>query len=566
MTDSHLVLELAIAWAAAFAGGLVAQRLRQPPIVGYLLAGVLVGPFTPGPVLHTGEIGVLAQIGVAFLMFALGVEFSFAELRELGRVVMVGGPLQILATMLLGPLLAVPLHLSLRQGLFLGGILALSSTVVALKVLMGRGEMQSLHGRIALGLLVAQDVAVVPLVVLLPVLVGRGGVDVGELLLIALKAGAVMAGVYVLGIRVAPWLLRRAALGRSRELFLLGVVALALGTALLTEEIGLSLAFGAFLAGLAVAESSYRPQVLAEILPLRDLFTALFFVSVGLLVDPGTLVSRLGLVVLLACVVLLGKTAIVSAVVKLLGVPLSAAVLTGAGMAQIGEFSFVLGALGVQTGALPRPIFSLILGTALVTILLAAPLLSAVSAAAAAAERAARSRRVDVEVFHEADGLMDHTVICGYGRVGREVALALKEHELPYLVMEQDPIIVEELEREGVPVIFGDAGSRVVLEHARLEAATLLAVLLPDPATSELVTILAREMYPHLDILARAATEEGAERLRQAGATRVVQPEFEAGVAVVGYALRRYGLSGPDLARTVLGRRARYYHITNRTW
>lgn len=566
MTDSHLVLELALAWAAAFVGGLVAQRLRQPPIVGYLLAGMVIGPFTPGPVIHNGEIGVLAQIGVAFLMFALGVEFSFPELRDLGRVVILGGPLQVLGTMALGPLIAIPLHLSLRQGLFLGGVLALSSTVVALKVLMGRGELQSPYGRIAVGLLIAQDLAVVPLVILLPILSGGEAVHLVDLLLIAVKAAAVMVGVYVVGIRLAPWLLSHAALGRSRELFLLGVVALALGTALLTQEIGLSLAFGAFLAGLAIAESTYRTQVLAEILPLRDLFTALFFVSVGLMIDPGSLAPRLGMIGLLACAVLLGKTAVVSAVVKLLGVPLRTALLAGASMAQVGEFSFVLGALGVQTGALPRSVFSLILGTALVTIVLSAPLLTAVTAAV---ERAARGRRVEVGVFNGASAggeLTDHTVICGYGRVGREVASALKEHNLPYLVLERNPAIVEELQQEGVPVIFGDATSRVVLEHAGLERAALIAVLLPDPAAGELVTILAREMYPELDILARAATEEGAERLRQAGATRVVQPEFEAGVAVVGYALRRYGLSGPDLARTVLGRRARYYNISNRTW
>jgi monovalent cation:H+ antiporter-2, CPA2 family len=568
MTHSQLILDLALAWGAAGIGGLVAQRFRQPPIVGYLLAGVLVGPFTPGPVIHSGDIGVVAQIGVAFLMFALGVEFSFEEFRDLGRVVALGGPLQILGTMLLGLLLAVPLGLSVRQGLFLGGILALSSTVVALKVLMGRGELRTLHGRIAVGLLIAQDLAVVPLVVILPILTGRGTIQVTGLILLALKAAAVIVGVYMLGARVAPWLLRHMALGRSRELFLLGVVGMALGTALLTEEIGLSLAFGAFLAGLTVAESPYRTQVLAEILPLRDLFTALFFVSVGLLIDPGTLVAKLGLVVLVAGVVLCGKTALVTLVVTVLGAPLRAALLTGASIAQIGEFSFVLAGLGVQTGAIPASIFTLVLATALVTIVLSAPLLAVMPTVTTILERGGGGRRSHSAERHDmmpSGEMRNHTVICGYGRVGREVGSALQEYGLPYLVIEQDPDIVEELHRADIPVIFGDATNRTVLEHAYLGAAMLLAVLLPDAATTELVTLYARELYPNLDILARASNAEGAERLRQAGATNVVQPEFEAGVAVVGHALRRHGLSGPELARQVLSRRASFYRITTRT-
>jgi CPA2 family monovalent cation:H+ antiporter-2 len=529
---------------------------------------MVIGPFTPGPVVSGGDISVLAEIGVAFLMFALGVEFSLAGLRDLGRVVVLGGPLQILGTMALGLLLAHPLGLSLRQGLFLGGILALSSTIVALKILMGRGELQERHGRIAVGLLIAQDLAVVPLVIFLPVLTHGGGVNLAGLLLIAVKAAAVVAGVYVVGVRVAPWLLRHAALGQSRELFILGVVGMALGTALLTQAIGLSLAFGAFLAGLTVAESTYRTQVLAEILPLRDLFTALFFVSIGLLINPGTLLSQMALVALVSGAVIVGKTSIVTAVVAALGVPFRVALLTGAGIAQIGEFSFVLATLGVKTGVLSTSLFNLVLATAAVTIFLSPPLLSLSHVVAGAIGRAQEARRHVLEPAGTtgASEMTDHTVICGYGRVGREVAAALQEHDFPYVVIDLNPEIVDDLQAQGVPVIFGDATNPVVLEHAQLGRARLLAVLLPDPAACEVVTIRARELFPRLDILARAVSAENAERLRQAGATNVVQPEFEAGVTVVGHALRSYGLSGPELARTVLARRASYYQISNRTW
>jgi monovalent cation:H+ antiporter-2, CPA2 family len=562
MTDAHLVLDLALAWSAAFVGGVAAQRLRQPPILGYLLAGMVIGPFTPGPVIHNASIPALADIGVAFLMFALGAEFSLAELRALGKVVSIGGPLQVLGTMALGPLLAAPLHLSLRQGVFLGALLALSSTVVALKVLMGRGELQSGHGRVALGLLIAQDLAVVPLVVLLPTVAAHGGFEVMPLLAMIGKAAAVIVGVFIVGTRLAPWLLRHAASTRSRELLLLGGVALALGTALLTQAIGLSLAFGAFLAGLAVAESNYRTQVLAEVLPLRDLFTSLFFVSVGLLINPATLETKLGLVLLVSAVTIVGKTTLITAIVSLLGVPIRAAVMAAVSVAQIGEFSFVLGRIGLSSGAIPASVFDLILATSLVTIVLSAPLFVVAPALGSGLERLFRRELGLPRVIGISDvsaDFTDHAVICGYGRVGQEVAYVLQQEGVPYLVIEYNPAIVEELRAHDIPVIYGDAGTRLVLQHAHLETALLLAVLLPDGAAGELVTATARDLCPALDILARATNSEQAERLREAGATNVVQPEFEAGVAVAGYALRRYGRTGPELARATLDRRRVFY-------
>jgi monovalent cation:H+ antiporter-2, CPA2 family len=564
MTHAHLVSDLALAWAAAFAGGVIAQRLKQPPILGYLLAGIAIGPFTPGPVIDVHSIDVLAEIGVAFLMFALGAEFSFEEMRRLGRVVIVGGPLQILCTMGLGLLLARPLGLSVTQGVFLGGVLALSSTVVALKVLMGRGELQSRHGRIALGLLIAQDLAVVPLVVLLPTLVGTGHASLADLGLIAIKAAAILLGAYVLGVRIAPWILQHAAVPQTRELFVLGVVGLALGTALVTQTAGLSLAFGAFLAGLVVAESEYRTQVLGEILPLRDLFTSLFFVSVGLLINPATLVSKIGLVALLAATVIVGKAVIVAAIVVLLGMPRRVALPSGLTLAQVGEFSFVLAGLGVSSHAIPQSLFNLVLATSLVTIVASPLLLEASPRLVAALERlplrgGSEPTAEPMDPIFGSRAIRNHTVICGYGRVGREVAYALEEDELSYLVIEYNTAIVEELRTRGVPVIYGDASSATVLEHASLDSAKLLTVLIPDPLSAELTTRTARALNPSLDILTRATDAEQAERLRQAGATDVVQPEFEAGVAVVGYALRRYGLSGPDLARIVLARRAGFY-------
>ncbi len=371
MGDSPLIVDLVLAVVAAFLGGIVAQRLRQPVILGYLVAGVIIGPFTPGPTASPRSIETLAEIGVAFVMFALGAEFSFEELRRLGRLATLGGPLQILVTMTLGPLLAPLLGLSLVQGVFLGALLSLSSTVVVLKVLMSRGEQQSWHGRVTLGILIAQDLAVVPMVIVLPALTGGERVQLlPELAVAAVKVALVLLAGYAIGTRLVPWLLDRAALPRTRELFILGIVGLALGTALVTQVAGLSLAFGAFLAGLVVAESTYRTQVIAEVLPLRDLFAALFFVSVGMLVNPSALLAQAGLVVPLVLAVLLGKSLIGTLVVHLLGLPLRSALLTGLALAQVGEFSFVLARIGVAEGVIPASLVDLILATALVSIVL----------------------------------------------------------------------------------------------------------------------------------------------------------------------------------------------------
>jgi monovalent cation:H+ antiporter-2, CPA2 family len=562
MDDLRFVGDLVLAVIAAFVGGVAAQRLGQPVILGYLLAGVIIGPFTPGPRADIRSIRIMAEIGVAFLMFSLGAEFPFGELRRLGRVATLGGSLQVLCTMGLGPLLAPTLGLSFVQGVFLGAILALSSTVVAMKVLMGRGELQALHGRVALGILVAQDLAVVPMVVMLPAVAGGSERLLPDLAIAAVKAGAVLLGAYVVGARLAPWALGRVALARTRELFLLGVVGLALGTAVVTQFAGLSLAFGAFLAGLVVAESDYRTQVVAEAIPLRDLFASLFFVSVGMLIDPSTLLTQTGLVTMLSAVVIVGKVGIVAGVVLALGMPARVAVLTGLSLAQVGEFSFVLARIGVEDGAIPTALFDLTLATALVTIVLTPSLMRVAPFLLTALNRLplVGKRFLDpVEAESVPGGISRHTVICGYGRVGRELAHALQARGLRYLVIEYNPYIVRELRAEGIPVVYGDASNPAVLEHAHLERASLLAVLVPDARAAEATTRAARVLNRRVDIVARAMDVHDVERLQQAGAAEVVQPEFEAAIEVIRHALRRYGIGGLELVNVTAGRRAVFY-------
>lgn len=559
--EVRLVPELALAVVAAFVGGLAARRLGLPVILGYLFAGIAIGPFTPGPVAEGGAIRSLAEIGVAFLMFALGAELSRSELGELGRTAVIAGTAQILLVLLLGPAIAPLLGLTFAQGIFLGALLALSSTVVALKLLMARGEAQSLHGRGALAILIAQDLAVVPMVILLPTLGGAAESYVAVAQRIGL-AVLLIAAAYGVGTRMVPWLLGHAAGPHARELFLVGVVALALGTAVATSILGLSPAFGAFVAGLVLAGSEYRTQVLAEVLPLRDLFISLFFVSIGTLVDPAAVLARpLELLVVLT-VVLVAKPLITAGALVAAGTHARVALAAGAAVGQMGEFSFVLARIGVDSAVLPHEVFDLVLTAAVVSIVLAPLVMRVPAAAMPFLERAPLIGRAFASPVDPGEGigaLRRHVVICGFGRVARELAGALDRRHFQYVVVEYDPAIVRELRAGGTRAIYGDAANPHVLEHAGLDAAILLAVLVRDSTTAEAVTRFARAHGPRLDIVARAATRDDVVRLRDAGATEVVQPEFEAGVEVIRHALGRLGVSGTELQNIAAGRRSSFY-------
>jgi monovalent cation:H+ antiporter-2, CPA2 family len=563
MSELQVLLSVVVALVIAFFGGALAQRVGLPTVVGYLVAGVVIGPFTPGYHVDQHSIGTLAEVGIAFLMFAVGAEFSRVELRRLGKVALAGGTLQILLTMALGPALGRVLGASLYQGIFLGALIALSSTVVALKILMTRGELQSLHGRAAVAVLIAQDLAVIPMVVILPA-VGSGGGQAGptHLLLLLGEAVALVVGTYLLGARIVPWILGHVAVPRSRELFLLAVVGLALGVGVIAQSIGLSLAFGAFLAGLVIAESHYRTQVVAEILPFRDLFTCLFFVSVGMLIDPAAIVAQAGVVALLTVVVIVGKFLLVVVSMLVVGLPGRVAVLTGLALAQIGEFSFLLARVGVDQGAIPKLYFDLILAVSVTTIVLspftfrvASPLVRGLQLV----PLAGRFFEEPAEPSADAAPAERHAVVCGYGRVGRQLVDALERRNVPFVVIEYHPSQVTELRARGVPVIFGDASNPGVLDHAQLDTARLVAALVPDPGATELIVRRARAQNPRVDIVARARDAEQIERLRELGAREVVQPEFEAGVEVIRHALQSFGVTGTELNIAIAGRRRRFY-------
>ena len=368
--EMHLILNVAIAVTIALAGGLVAHWLRQSVVVGYLLAGVVIGPFTPGFIGDREQIAALAEVGVIFLMFALGIEFSLKELARVRGVALLGTTVQLLLTMAAGLGLGALLGWPLTRGLFFGGVIAISSTMVILKTLLDRGEVAASHGRVLLGMLIVQDLAVVVLIVLLPKLAAGAGVAAGDLVATLVKAVAFIAATLFLGARVVPRLMAYVERLGSAELFLLAAVALALGTATASGLLGLSPALGAFMGGLMLTETEFDHRVIAEVVPMRNLFATLFFVSVGMLIDPAFIARNLPAVLGLALFIALAKA--LATLVAILPFRLGGktTVFTALGMTQIGEFSYVLARAGREVGALSETLNGLILTSSLLTIIL----------------------------------------------------------------------------------------------------------------------------------------------------------------------------------------------------
>lgn len=563
MEHSELVFDLAAALAAAFVGGWVARRLGQPVLLGYLVAGVLIGPHTPGFDADRVRVQQLAELGVALLMFGLGVEFSISGILRVKRVVTIAGGIQLPLTILLGFVAGILAGWSVQASILLGGAFAISSSVVTLTWLMSRGEANSEHARIALGLGVFQDLALVPMIALLPILSDNGEANFATSLLKSIVIAAVaLFVVVILGTRLVPHMLFAVACAQSRELFLVIVVLIALGTALASAKAGLSLALGAFLAGLVVSESGYDRQVLSEIIPLRDLFATLFFVSIGMLVDPEYIIHHLPQVVIFTAALVVGKIVIIGGALLTAGVNHLTATLVAIFMAQMGEFSFVLAGAGNNDGIIDDNQFGVILAVAVASILITpfvvrlAPALGELSA-----HLPGVSAREPAIVSEEATNpeLRRHTVICGYGRMGAVLGDALERRGFSYTVVEINPAIVRELRAQGIPAIYGDAGAEPVLEAAGIRRARVLVVASMDLVSTPAAIRYARKVNPSIAIFTRAQSAARVEFLRTVGADEIVQPEFEAGLECVRYVMRKYGVSAQETNALVARRRAAHY-------
>jgi CPA2 family monovalent cation:H+ antiporter-2 len=444
-------------------------------------------------------------------------------------------------------------------------IVALSSSVVALKLLTLRGETGTRHGRVTAGIAIFQDLALVPMLILLPVLASDGGnILLGVLRSVGL-AIVVLGLVIFLGLRIVPWLLERVVATASRELFMLAVVVIALGTAITTEEAGLSIALGAFLAGLIVSESDFSHQVLADIIPLREAFATLFFVSVGMLLDLSYVTHHVGVVVLVTLLVLVGKMLILTGTVRAFGLPLTSAVLVGVLLPQIGEVSFILAGEGFDRDIIDRGGYNLVLAVSVGTLLISPMLVSA-------APRALRyGQRFRKTLFTEVDNQLleggppaRHTIVCGYGRLGMVLVDALKRRGFACVVVDNDPASVREAISDGVQAIYGDAGNAEILHRLGIERARILVVAISDPFAAEAAVRSGRHANHRLDIIARARSREQMQRLRDLGANEVVQPEFEAGLELIRHVMHVHGLDQRQVGAIVQRRREMYYTVDER--
>lgn len=555
--DLPLITTIAAGLGLALIFGFAAARLRLPALVGYLFAGILIGPFTPGFVADTNLAAQLAEIGVMLLMFGVGLHFSLDDLLAVRRIAVPGAVVQMVAATALGAGAAMLWGWSLAAALVFGLSLSVASTVVLLRALEARGQIDTFNGRVAVGWLVVEDLAMVLVLVLLPALApalaGNGQVDAAalwrEIGITLVQVSVFVALMLVVGRRLFPWLLWQVQRVGSRELFTLCVVAAAVSIAYgATRIFGVSFALGAFFAGMVLRESQFSHRAAEETLPLRDAFAVLFFVSVGMLFDPRILVEQPLRVLAVVGIIVLGKSLAAALLVLLLRYPLSTALTVSASLAQIGEFSFILVNLGAALKVIPAEAQSLVVAGALISIALNTVVFEAVEplqrwllARSQLARKLAERDDPLAELPLSTDPrfLSRQVVLVGYGRVGRRLADTLGTHRIPFVVAEQNREIVEELRARGIPAVFGDASKPEVLVQAHIARARMLVIATPDTLGVRQMAGYARQLNPGIEVAVRSHNEEEALRLEQELSGRVFVGEHELATAMSRHVLER---------------------------
>ena len=539
-------------------------RLRLPSIVGLLVTGTLVGPYGPGLIRDTARVEELAEIGVVLLLFTIGLEFSLSGLARLRRSVLLGGSLQCLLTIAAGYGAGLALGLPQSQAVFLGFLLSLSSTAIVMRLLQQRYELETPHGRTTLSILIYQDLAVVGMMLLVPVL-GGGGEDRPVALPAGLAGLAVAALLLVAAAWLIPRLLHQVVRTRSRELFLLVVVALCAAIAWLTSSVGLSLALGAFLAGLIISESPYGHQALGDVLPFREVFTSFFFVSIGMLLDVRFLAAHLGLILLLTLGVLVVKSLLAGGSGLLLGMPLRTAALVGLALGQVGEFAFVLSRSGTAHGLLTGDAGQVFLAVSVLTMAVTPWLVALAPRWAQVLTSLPWPPRLLAGWYPlpsaSAVPLENHLLIVGYGLNGRNVARAARSVGIPYHILEMNPDTVRLEQAQGEAISYGDATSLAVLQGAGIERASALVVAIADPAATRRIVELARRLCPDLYLIARTRLVEEVPALYALGADEVVPEEFETAVGIFARVLEHYRVAPEESERAVAELRADGYGV-----
>jgi CPA2 family monovalent cation:H+ antiporter-2 len=561
LTDIVIIFGLAVAVLLLF------HFLRLPAVVGLLLTGILAGPYGFGLIGAIHEVEILAEIGVILLLFTIGIEFSFKKLIEIRKQVIVGGSLQVGLTILAVFLIARRIGLSPSEAIFYGFLISLSSTAIVLRLIQERAEVDTPHGRAGLGTLLFQDVIIVPMILISPMLAGNrpgGGID-SDIFVFAAEGIAIISLVLIAAKWLMPWLLHQVARTRSTELFMLCVVAICLTIAWLTSYAGLSLALGAFIAGLIISESEYSHQALGNILPFRNVFTSFFFVSIGMLLDTSFLVNNLLLILIASAGVLVLKAIIASSAAILLGLSLRSGILAGLSICQVGEFSFILSRTGVKHGLLSDH-YQLFLAVAVLTMAATPFIISLAPRFADLVLKIPVPAKLKTGLWpgppiKTPEKLKKHLVIIGFGLNGRNVARAARMTGIPYMIIEMSPDTVKKEREKGEPIFYGDAIHEEVLRHAGIEDATVVVIAINDLAATRGITENVRRLSKTAHVIVRTRYLMEMPALYDLGANEVIPEEFETSVEIFSRVLAKYLIPRDEIDKLVVHLRSDGYEM-----
>jgi CPA2 family monovalent cation:H+ antiporter-2 len=560
LTDIVIIFGLAVAVLLLF------HFLRLPAVVGLLLTGILAGPYGFGLIGAIHEVEMLAEIGVILLLFTIGIEFSFKKLIEIKKQVIVGGVLQVGLTILAVFAIARQVGMSSPEAIFYGFLISLSSTAIVLRLIQERAEIDTPHGRTGLGVLLFQDIIIVPMILITPMLAGSlaGEID-SSIFIIMAKGLAIVCLVPVAARWLMPWLLHQVARTRSKELFILSVVAICLTIAWLTSKSGLSLALGAFIAGLIISESEYSHQALGNILPFRNVFTSFFFVSIGMLLDTSFLINNPVIILTASAGILILKALIAGGVTVLLGLPLRSGILAGLSICQVGEFSFILSRTGLKHGLLADH-YQLFLAVAVLTMAATPFIISLAPRFADLILRMPVPVKLKTGLWPEPEKkshkkLKQHLVIIGFGLNGRNVARAARMTDIPYVVIEMSPDTVKKEREKGEPIFYGDAIHEEVLRHVGIEDATVVVIAINDPAATRGITEKVRKLTLKAHVIVRTRYLMEMQGLYQLGANEVIPEEFETSVEIFSRVLAKYLIPRDEIDKLIIQLRSDGYEM-----
>jgi monovalent cation:H+ antiporter-2, CPA2 family len=541
-----IAADIIILVLTAFFCGLIMQRLHQPLILGYILAGIILGPHTGGmTITETHDIELLAEIGVALLLFALGLEFSLKDLKPVKHIALLGTPLQMLLTIGFGFAIGRIFGWEWKTALWFGSLISLSSTMVILKTLMNQGWLGTLSSKVMIGMLIIQDLAVVPLMIILPQL-NDPATGLGILGYAFIKAALFLVAMFLLGTRLLPYLLKTIARLGSRELFILAITAIGLGVGYTTYLVGLSFAFGAFIAGMVLSESDYGHQALSDIVPLRDLFGLLFFASVGMLLDPSFLLSHIALIAALVVIVSIGKGCIFALIAWTFRYRNVIPLAVGLGLFQVGEFSFVLARIGVSSESISSEFYNMFLTMAVVTMVLTPFISSQTSRFYSLKKRFLKHEALESLNFPENE-LRHHVVIAGCGRIGFQIAEVLQQLAIPFVLVELDQMRIERAKAAHFPIVYGDGSQEIVQEALLIQRASLLVVTMSGIVVARSIISHAKKVNRDIRVVARISDPDFFNVFKELEVTDLVYPEFEAGLEMIRQVLLYLRIPVPEI-------------------